>query len=392
MKPFHRIHLIVMDSVGIGAAPDAVEFGDEGADTIGHIAKAVGGLQLPFLRGAGLGTIANITPLGTERKPIGYFAKMTPASRGKDTMTGHWELMGLSLDVPFRVFPDGFPPELIRAIEGYAQRPVIGNRAASGTQIIQELGPEQMRSGALIVYTSADSVLQIAAHEEVVPLKELYAICEFCRQQTLKDPYMLGRIIARPFTGVGGQFRRTSNRHDYALKPCGKTALNALKDAGLDVIGLGKIHDIFDGEGITRSIYTVSNDDGMRQLSALASESFKGLSFLNLVDFDTLYGHRRDAKGYAGALEAFDAQLKAFFSGLPESDLVLITADHGNDPTHRGTDHTRENVPLLALSHRFAGGSSLGVRETFADVAATIAENFRVKAPQTGVSFLKKLV
>jgi phosphopentomutase len=392
MKPFPRIHLIVMDSVGTGAAPDAAEFGDEGADTIGHIAKAVGGLRLPFLRGAGLANIADIGASSADQKPIGYFAKMTPASRGKDTMTGHWELMGLSLDVPFRVFPNGFPEELIRAIEDYSGRPVIGNKAASGTQIIEELGAAQMRSGALIVYTSADSVLQIAAHEDVVSLIDLYAVCEFCRQQTLKDPYMLGRIIARPFTGSSGKFRRTSNRHDYALKPFGKTVLNSLKDAGLDVIGLGKIHDIFDGEGITRSSHTVSNNDGMLKLSAVASETFEGLTFLNLVDFDTLFGHRRDATGYARALEEFDTQLKDFFTGLPESDLVLITADHGNDPTYRGTDHTRENVPLLALSHRFARGSSLGVRETFADVAATIAENFGVEAPQSGVSFLKELV
>lgn len=392
MKPFHRIHLIVMDSVGIGAAPDADEFGDEGADTIGHIARAVGGLQLPFLRSAGLANIANIGSLTADLKSCGYFAKMTPASRGKDTMTGHWELMGLSLDVPFRVFPNGFPQELIRAIENYSGRPVIGNKAASGTEIIEELGAEQMRSGALIVYTSADSVLQIAAHEDVVPLEELHTVCEFCRERTLKDPYMLGRIIARPFTGASGQFRRTSNRHDYALKPSGKTTLNSLKDAGLDVIGLGKIHDIFDGEGITRSILTGSNNDGMLKLRALAREPFKGLSFLNLVDFDTLYGHRRDPAGYARALEEFDAQFKDFFSELPESDLVLITADHGNDPTHSGTDHTRETVPLLAVSHRFTEGLSLGIRETFADVAATIAENFGVEAPQTGVSFLKELV
>jgi phosphopentomutase len=392
MKPFHRIHLLVMDSVGIGAAPDAGAFGDEGADTIGHIANAAGGLQLPFLRSAGLGNIADIGPTNTSLKSRGYFAKMIPASSGKDTMTGHWELMGLALSVPFRVFPMGFPQELIRAIETHAGRTVIGNKAASGTRIIEELAPEHMRSGALIVYTSADSVLQIAAHEEVVPLSELYAICEFCRQQTLNDPYRVGRIIARPFTGSNGKFRRTSNRHDYALKPCGKTTLNSLKDAGLDVIGLGKIQDIFDGDGITRSIHTVSNHDGMRRLGTLARESFHGLSFLNLVDFDTLYGHRRDPAGYARALEEFDIQLKDFFEGLPDSDLVLITADHGNDPTHGGTDHTREAVPLLALSHRFVGGSSLGVRETFADVAATIAENFGVEEPQSGVSFLKRLV
>ena len=392
MKPFHRIHLIVMDSVGIGPASDAAEFGDEKAHTLGHISSAVGGLRLPFMRSLGLANISDIERLPAVFNPAGCFAKMSPASRGKDTMTGHWELLGLRVDTPFRVFPHGFPDQLISAIKMHSGRGVIGNKAASGTEIIAELGEEHLRSGALIVYTSSDSVLQIAAHEEAVPLAELYAICEFCRALTTAEPYQLGRVIARPFVGSKGAFRRTANRHDYALKPFAPTTLNVLRNAGLDVIGLGKISDIFAGEGITRSIRTSSNAEGMLRLTELASESFHGLSFLNLVDFDALHGHRRDALGYARALEEFDAQLEVFCAQQPASDLILITADHGNDPTHSGTDHTRENVPLLAASKSFSVGRSLGTRETFADVAATIADNFQVTPPLSGVSFLKDLV
>jgi phosphopentomutase len=391
MKPFHRIHLIVMDSVGIGPASDAAEFGDEKAHTLGHISSAVGGLRLPFMQSLGLGNISDIEHLPAVPNPTGCFAKMSPASRGKDTMTGHWELMGLRVDTPFRVFPHGFPDQLISAIKKQSGRGVIGNKAASGTEIITELGEEHLRSGALIVYTSSDSVLQIAAHEEAVPLGELYAICEFCRALTMAEPYKLGRVIARPFVGAKGAFRRTSNRHDYALKPFAPTTLDGLKNAGMDVIGLGKISDIFDGEGITRSIRTASNSEGMTRLRELASGSFHGLSFLNLVDFDALYGHRRDAAGYARALEEFDAQLEEFCARQPASDLILITADHGNDPTYSGTDHTRENVPLLAVSKSFSCGRSLGTRETFADVAATIADNFQVLPPSIGVSFLRDL-
>ena len=391
MKPFHRIHLIVMDSVGIGSASDAAEFGDEGAHTLGHISSAVGGLRLPFMRSLGLGNISDIAHLPAVQNPAGCFAKMSPASRGKDTMTGHWELMGLRVDTPFRVFPNGFPDSLISAIKKQSGRGVIGNKAASGTEIISELGDEHLRSGALIVYTSSDSVLQIAAHEEAVPLAELYAICQFCSTLTMAEPYKLGRVIARPFVGSNGVFRRTANRHDYALKPFAPTTLNVLKDAGMDVIGLGKISDIFDGEGITRSIRTSSNAEGMLKLSELAAESFQGLSFLNLVDFDALYGHRRDPAGYARALEEFDGQLQDFCARQPANDLILITADHGNDPTHPGTDHTRENVPLLAVSKSFSVGRSLGTRETFADVAATIADNFHVKPPSSGASFLRDL-
>ncbi|WP_017813542.1 phosphopentomutase [Paenibacillus shenyangensis] len=392
MTPFKRVHLVVMDSVGIGEAPDAAEFGDVDVDTFGHIARENGGLNMPNMAKLGLSNISEIEGVPVAEQPLAYYTKMQEASRGKDTMTGHWEIMGLYIDTPFRVFPDGFPDELIQRIEEKTGRKVIGNKPASGTEIIDELGEEHVKTGALIIYTSADSVLQIAAHEEVVPLKELYEICEFCREITLDDPYMLGRIIARPFIGEVGKFTRTSNRHDYALKPFEPTTMNAMQDAGLDVIAIGKISDIYDGEGVTESIRTKSNMDGMDQLVNVLSKPFHGMSFLNLVDFDALFGHRRDPKGYADALEEYDARLPEVFEKMEEDDLLIITADHGNDPTYTGTDHTREYVPLLVYSKRFAnGGQELPLRKTFADIAATVAENFSVKMPEYGESFLSDL-
>ena len=392
MKSFKRIHLIVMDSVGIGEAPDAAQFDDVGADTFGHIAEQCGGLNMPNMAKLGLSNIRQIPGVEVADKPMAYYCKMQETSRGKDTMTGHWEIMGLYIDTPFRVFPDGFPDELIQLIEEKTGRKVIGNKPASGTEIIKELGEEHVKTGALIVYTSADSVLQIAAHEEVVPLKELYEICEFCREITRDDPYMLGRIIARPFVGEPGNFTRTPNRHDYALKPFGRTTMNELKDQGFDVISLGKISDIYDGEGITKAIRTKSNMDGMDKLIATLDESFTGLSFINLVDFDALFGHRRDPQGYGHALEEYDARLPEVFAKLGEDDLLLITADHGNDPTYKGTDHTREYVPLLAYSPRFTdGGRELPLRRTFADIGATVADNFGVTLPKYGESFLADL-
>ena len=382
---------MVLDSVGIGESPDADLFGDVGADTLGHIAEAVGGLHLPHLAGLGLSNIRPIPGVPAASVPRGYFGRMRECSRGKDTMTGHWELMGLQLETPFRVFPEGFPRELVAAIEGATGRTVIGNKAASGTEIIQELGEEHLRSGALIVYTSADSVLQVAAHEAVVSLEELYRICEVCRELTMREPYLLGRVIARPFLGEPGAFVRTPNRHDYALKPFGPTVLNQLKDAGFAVLALGKINDIFDSEGVTEAFRTVSNADGMRVFGEVLERSFRGMSFLNLVDFDALYGHRRDVRGYARALESFDAELGLILPKLRESDLLLITADHGNDPTFRGTDHTRELVPLLAYSPRFSAGGDLGLRGSFADVGATLAANFGVAAPLYGQSFLGQM-
>ncbi|APB78309.1 phosphopentomutase [Paenibacillus polymyxa] len=392
MSKFKRIHLVVMDSVGIGEAPDAAQFDDYDVDTLGHIARKRGGLKMPNMGKLGLSNIRSIEGVAAADKPLAYYTKMQEASNGKDTMTGHWEIMGLNIAVPFRVFPDGFPDELIQRIEEHTGRKVIGNKPASGTEIMDELGEEHVKTGALIIYTSADSVLQIAAHEEVVPLKELYEICEFCRKITLEDPYMLGRIIARPFVGEAGNFSRTSNRHDYALKPFGRTTMNELKDAGLDVIALGKISDIYDGEGVTKAVRTVSNMDGMDKLVATLDEDFTGLSFLNLVDFDAVYGHRRDPQGYGQALDDYDARLPEVFAKMTDDDLLIITADHGNDPTYRGTDHTREYVPLLAYSPRFtAGGKELAVRKTFADIGATVADNFDVKLPEHGTSFLAEL-
>lgn len=389
---FQRIHLIVLDSVGIGEAPDAAQFDDYDVDTLGHIAEACSGLHMPNMAKLGLSNIKEIQGIPTADQPMAYYTKMQEKSSGKDTMTGHWEIMGLYIDTPFRVFADGFPDALIRQIEEKTGRKVIGNKAASGTEILDELGEEHMKTGALIVYTSADSVLQIAAHEDIVPLKELYEICEFCREITLEDPYMLGRIIARPFLGEPGSFKRTANRHDYALKPFGRTVMNELQDGGYDVIAIGKIADIYDGEGVTKTVRTVSNSDGMDKFIATFDEEFTGLSFINLVDFDALYGHRRDPQGYGAALEDYDSRLPEVFAKMTDQDLLIITADHGNDPTYRGTDHTREYVPLLAYSPRFTkSGQALALRDTFADIGATVAENFGVQMPEYGSSFLSDL-
>ena len=391
MDKFKRVFLVVLDSVGIGEAPDAEQYNDIGANTLGNIAKHVDGLHLPNLQALGLGNIAPIDGVATVSSPKAHYTKMEEASAGKDTMTGHWEIAGLRIDQPFQTFPEGFPASLIKEIEARTGRKVIGNKPASGTAIIDELGPEHMATGAIIVYTSADSVLQIAAHETIVPLEELYNICEICRELTLKEEYLVGRVIARPFVGEIGSFTRTSNRHDYALKPFGKAVLDNLKENDLDVISLGKIADIFDGEGITKAIRTVDNDDGMVKLVASIKEDFHGLCFLNLVDFDAQYGHRRNPEGYAQALETFDQQLKDVLPLLQDDDLLILTADHGNDPTHHGTDHTREYVPILMYHNQIDIGKALPIRNTFSDVAATIAENFSVKAPAYGESFLNEI-
>ncbi|OCA91544.1 phosphopentomutase [Bacillus sp. FJAT-27225] len=380
-----------MDSVGIGEAPDAERFGDKGSDTLGHIAEAMDGLNMPVMGKLGLSNIKEIKGIQKQEKPLAYFTKMQEASNGKDTMTGHWEIMGLNIQTPFRVFPEGFPDELLSELESRTGRKIIGNKPASGTEILVELGKEHMETGALIVYTSADSVLQIAAHEEIVPLDELYQICKIARELTLDEKYMVGRVIARPYVGEPGNFKRTANRHDYALKPFGRTVMNELKDAGQDVIAIGKISDIYDGEGVTQSLRTVSNMDGMDKLNQTLDMDFTGLSFLNLVDFDALYGHRRDPEGYGKALEEYDARLPEVLEKLKEDDLLIITADHGNDPVHPGTDHTREFVPLLVYSKRFAEGKELSLRETFADIGATVADNFNVTMPEHGKSFLSEL-
>lgn len=390
-KSFKRIHLVVMDSVGIGEAPDAKAFGDEGSDTLGHIAEKMNGLNMPNLEKMGLSNIRPIQGIQPVEAPSSYFGKMQEASVGKDTMTGHWEIMGLNIMKPFKVYPNGFPEELIKMLEEKTGRKVIGNKPASGTEILDELGQEHMETGAIIVYTSADPVLQIAAHEEIIPLEELYKICEIARELTLDPEFLVGRVIARPFEGQPGAFKRTTNRHDYALKPFERTVMNELQDANYDVIAIGKISDIFNNEGVTESLRTVDNMDGMDKLSQVVNKDFHGISFLNLVDFDALYGHRRDPIGYGKALVAFDARMPEVLNALTNEDLLIITADHGNDPTFPGTDHTREYVPLLAYSPRFAEGKELPLGETFADIGATIAENFNVPMPKFGRSFLSHL-
>lgn len=391
MMSFKRVFLVVMDSVGIGASPDAAAYNDQDAHTLGHTAEHVGGLHMPHLGKLGLGNIDHILGIPKETFPQAYYTKMQEASSGKDTLTGHWELMGLHIKQPFRTFPQGFPEQLIRQFEKKTNRQVIGNKIASGTVIIEELGREHMESGALIVYTSADSVLQIAAHEEVIPIKELYRICSIARELTLDERYMVGRVIARPFIGSPGAFQRTANRHDYALKPFGRTVMDELKGENYDVISLGKISDIFDGEGITQSMRTVNNNDGVDRLIQTITTDFTGLCFLNLVDFDSLYGHRRDPVGYAKALETFDERLPHILKELNDDDLLILTADHGNDPTHHGTDHTREYVPLIVYHPQITTGKELSVRKTFADVGATIAHNFQIRLPNYGQSFLNDI-
>lgn len=387
--PFNKIHLLVLDSVGIGEAPDAKDFNDEGSHTLGHIAEEAG-LSLPNMQKMGLGNIAPIHGIDSVKETTGYYTKLEEKSVGKDTMTGHWEIMGLHIDKPFRVFPDGFPDELISQIEAHTGRRIVGNKPASGTEIIDEYGEHQMETGDLIVYTSADPVLQIAAHEGIIPLEELYDICEYVREITKDEPYMIGRIIARPYLGEPGNFTRTSNRHDYALDPFGKTVLDYLKEDGKDVIAVGKINDIFNGQGITESVRTKSNMDGVDKLLDVMKKDFNGLSFTNLVDFDALYGHRRDVKGYKDALEAFDGRLPELIDGLGEDDLLIITADHGNDPTQPGTDHTREYVPVLLFSPKLKEAKALP-QGYFADISATIAENFGVNGTGFGESFLSHI-
>lgn len=387
---FKRIHLVVLDSVGIGEAPDAADFGDEGAHTLGHIAETAG-LSVPNMEAFGLGNIAPLPTTSTVEDPKAYYTKLEEESVGKDTMTGHWELSGLRIDTPFRVFPEGFPEELIEQIEVHTGRNVVANRPASGTQIIEELGEHQMETGDLIIYTSADPVLQIAAHEDIIPVEELYEICEYVRDITKDDPYMIGRIIARPYVGEPGNFTRTSNRHDYALDPFGDTMLDHLKAADYDVKSVGKIIDIFNENGITESVRSEDNMDGVDKLIETMQTDFTGLSFTNLVDFDAKFGHRRNPEGYRDALEEFDARLPEIIENLEEDDLLILTADHGNDPTFAGTDHTREYVPVLAYSKKLKNPGELD-QGYFADIAATILDNFDVEPMENGQSFLNKLI
>ena len=384
MSKYKRIFTIVIDSLGVGALPDAQAYGDAGTDTLRHIAATTDPFRIPNLQKLGM---ANLHPLkGVEpvEKPLAYFAKLNEASAGKDTMTGHWEMMGLHVTTPFQTFTEtGFPKELIDELSARTGRTIIGNKSASGTEILEELAEEEIATGHMIVYTSADSVLQICGNEETFGLDELYRCCEIARELTMRDEWKVGRVIARPYVGKKrGEFKRTSNRHDYALKPFGKTALNALKDAGLSVISVGKIFDIFDGEGLTESNKSKSSVHGMEQTIEIAKRDFTGLCYVNLVDFDALWGHRRDVAGYAKELENFDEKLGELLPLLQEDDLLILTADHGNDPTHTGTDHTRERVPFLAYSPSMQGAGRLADGDCFALIGATIADNFGLQMPE----------
>lgn len=395
MKKYKRIFTVVLDSVGIGAAGDAEAFGDAGADTLGHISRQVPGMKIPHLQSLGIANVHRLPHVRAAENTLGYYARLREASNGKDTMTGHWEMMGLHITTPFKTFTEtGFPQELIEELERRTGRVIIGNKSASGTAILDELGEEEIATGHMIVYTSADSVLQICGNEETFGLDELYRCCEIARELTMRDEWKVGRVIARPYVGrKKGEFRRTSNRHDYALKPYGATALNALKDAGYDVISVGKIADIFDGEGITESNKSKSSVHGMEQTIELAGRDFTGLCFVNLVDFDAQWGHRRNVQGYAEELERFDVKLGQLLPLLRDDDLLILTADHGNDPTFRGTDHTREDVPFLAYSPSMQGHGELSDCDTFAVIGATIADNFGVAMPEgtIGISLLDRL-
>lgn len=389
---FKRIFTIVLDSVGVGELPDAKAYNDEGADTLGHIAQAVNGLNLPNLKALGLGNLHPIQGVEPVAHPKANYGKLMEASLGKDTMTGHWEMMGLHINEPFITFTEsGFPDELIEELKSRTGFGVVGNKSASGTEIIDEFGEHHMLTNDMIVYTSADSVLQIAAHEETFGLDNLIRVCEIARDITMKPEWKLGRVIARPFVGAKvGEFKRTSNRKDYALKPFEPTVLDTLKNAQLDVISIGKIVDIFDQEGITEYQKTKSNVDGMEKtIEIVRNKDFTGLCFVNLVDFDALWGHRRNPKGYAEELEIFDKQLGELLPHLKADDLLILTSDHGNDPTHHGTDHTREYIFQIVYSPSLIGNKQLEVAVTFASIGATIADNFEVELPKHGRSYLK---
>ena len=395
METYKRVFVIVLDSLGIGAMPDSEKFGDKGVDTFGHILDKMGKLDIPNLRNLGMLNLHKGGTMEGIEKPLGRYMRIGEASNGKDTMTGHWEMMGIYTRKPFKTFTEtGFPKELIDELEKRCGKRVIGNKSASGTEIIEELGEEEINTGAMIVYTSADSVMQICGNEETFDLANLYRCCEIARELTLKDEWRVGRVIARPYVGKKkGEFKRTSNRHDYALKPTGRTALNALKDAGLDVIGIGKINDIFCGEGITETYHSESSVHGMQQTIEVCKKDFHGLCFVNLVDFDALWGHRRNPEGYGHEIEKFDKGLGTLMKEMREDDLLILTADHGNDPTYTGTDHTREYVPFLAYSPKMKETGAMENQNTFAVIGTSVAENFGVEMPEgtIGKSILEQL-
>lgn len=390
MTEIHSVVIIVLDSLGVGELPDSDKYGDTGSNTLGNIAKTVNGLKLTNLQKLGLGNIIEVMGVPPADKPMAAFGKAAEASAGKDTTTGHWEMSGLILDNPFPVFTHGFPPELIAQFEAKIGRKTLANEVASGTEIIARLGEEHMKTGYPIVYTSADSVFQIAAHEEVISVDELYKMCRIAREM-LTGPYAVGRVIARPFVGKPGAFKRTANRHDYSLAPLKPTILDVLKEKGLSVLAVGKINDIFAGHGITDTVHTENNMDGVNKTLEFIQRNEKGLVFVNLVDFDSSYGHRNDAQGYADALAEFDARLPEILALIGKDKVLVITGDHGCDPTTTSTDHTREHVPLLVYGPVVKPGVSLGTRKTFADLAATVAEVFDVKI-DTGTSFLKDIL
>lgn len=382
----NRIILFIIDSVGIGALPDASKFGDTGANTLENIARKEGGINLPNLRSLGLGNIDGITEIKELDNPIGSYGKSEEVSQGKDTTTGHWEIAGLHLTQPFKTYPNGFPEEVMLEFERRINSKILGNKTASGTQIIEELGEEHVRTGYPIIYTSADSVFQIAAHEDVIPLPRLYEMCRIARDIMMGE-HAVARIIARPFTGTLGSFTRTSNRRDFSLNPPDETVLDIAKKEGLDVIAIGKIEDIFNGQGITESIHTEDNMDGIDQTIKYLQKNNKGIIFTNLVDFDSKYGHRRDSKGYKNALEEMDRRIPEILNHLKHDDVLIITADHGNDPTFKGTDHTREHIPILIYGTSIKDNVNIGTRKTFADIAATISDILNISDTGKGTSF-----
>ena len=396
MSRFKRVFLIVCDSMGMGAMADSEKFGDVNVDTLGHISDTVEHFNIPNLRKLGLANLKPLSKVEPVEKPLAYYCPLNEMSNGKDTMTGHWEMMGIHTTIPFVTFTDtGFPKELLDELSKRCGKEIIGNKSASGTEILEELAETEINEGKMIVYTSADSVLQICGNEETFDLQNLYRCCEIARELCMKDEWKVGRVIARPYVGKKkGEFKRTANRHDYAVKPPSDTALNALKNAGFDVISIGKINDIFVTEGITEAYHSNSSVHGMEQTIEEAGKDFTGLCFVNLVDFDALWGHRRDPLGYGDEIEKFDVKLGEFLDVMRDDDLLIITADHGNDPTYTGTDHTREKVPFIAYSKTFKGSGSIPERNTFADMGATIAENFGVKMPEgtIGTSMLGELV
>lgn len=386
-----RVIWMVIDSVGIGALPDSEKFGDVNVNTLGNIVKAYKDIQLPNMIKLGLSNIDGIDSLDSIDNSIGSFGRASEVSKGKDTTTGHWEMTGVLVETPFKTYENGFPKEIIDEFERKTNRKVIGNKPASGTTILDELGEQQMKTGEVIVYTSADSVFQIAAHEEIIPLEELYKMCEIAREIMMGEN-AVARIIARPFVGKPGAFERTSNRRDYSLSPFEDTVLDTIKKSNLDVIGVGKIEDIFNKQGITEAIHTKDNMDGVDQTINYMKKENKGLIFTNLVDFDSKYGHRRDVEGYKKALEEFDSRIPEIIDNMKDDDILIINADHGNDPTYKGTDHTREYIPVLVYGKNINKGYNLGTRKSFADIGATVADILNVDLPKHGESFKSEIM